>query len=282
MAITLRQNNGTTAGKYMIRVAVAGVAGRMGKTLVQAITESEHLRFCAGFEHADHPQLGRDVGDVCGLPALGVAMTAQPADHASDFDVVIDFTVPQATLSLAQVCAAHGKGMVVGTTGFDEAQRADLHAYAERTAIFVSPNMSVGVNLSMRLVELAAKALGDEADVEVIEAHHKHKIDAPSGTAVRIGEVLAKALNRDLATDAVYARQGITGARDPKTIGFSTIRGGDIVGEHTVMFASEGERLEITHRAHSRTNFAQGALRAVSFIAAASPGWYDMQDLLGI
>ena len=266
----------------MIRVAVAGVAGRMGKTLVQAITESAQLSFTAGFEHSAHPQIGQDIGAVCGLPELGVVLASEAAEHADAFDVVIDFTVPGATLALAEICAAHGKAMVVGTTGFDETQLAALRGCAERTAIFVSPNMSVGVNLSMRLIELAAQALGDEADVEVLEAHHKHKIDAPSGTAVRIGEVLAKALNRDLATDAVYARQGITGARDPKTIGFSTIRGGDIVGEHTVLFASEGERLEITHRAHSRTNFAQGALRAVSLVADARPGWYDMQDLLGI
>jgi 4-hydroxy-tetrahydrodipicolinate reductase len=172
--------------------------------------------------------------------------------------------------------------MVVGTTGFDEEQLLTLQEYAQKTAIFVSPNMSVGVHLSMKLIELAAKALGDEVDVEVIEAHHKHKIDAPSGTAVRIGEVLAKALNRSMADDAVYHRQGITGARDPKAIGFSTIRGGDIVGEHTVLFAGEGERLEITHRAHSRNNFAQGALRAVAWVANASPGWYDMDDLLGL
>jgi 4-hydroxy-tetrahydrodipicolinate reductase len=190
--------------------------------------------------------------------------------------------VPGATLALADVCASQGKRMVVGTTGFDESQQHALRGFAQKTAIFVSPNMSVGVNLSMRLIELAAQALGDDVDVEVIEAHHKHKIDAPSGTAVRIGEVLAKALNRNLAEDAVYGRQGITGARDPKTIGFSTIRGGDIVGEHTVLFAGDGERLEITHRAHSRANFAQGALRAVGFVAKAAPGWYDMQDLLGI
>jgi 4-hydroxy-tetrahydrodipicolinate reductase len=196
--------------------------------------------------------------------------------------VVIDFTTPSATLTLAEGCARHGNAMVVGTTGFDEEQLLTLQEYAQKTAIFVSPNMSVGVNLSMKLIELAAKALGDEVDVEVIEAHHKHKIDAPSGTAVRIGEVLAKALNRSMADDAVYHRQGITGARDPKAIGFSTIRGGDIVGEHTVLFAGEGERLEITHRAHSRNNFAQGALRAVAWVANASPGWYDMDDLLGL
>ena len=266
----------------MIRVAVAGVAGRMGKTLVQAIMESESLTFTAGFEHADHPQIGDDVGTVCGMGLLDVVLSARPSQHMSEFDVVIDFTVPEATLALADVCASHGKAMVVGTTGFNESQQQALRELAEKTAIFVSPNMSVGVNLSMRLIELAAQALGDDVDVEVIEAHHKHKIDAPSGTAVRIGEVLAKALNRDLAKDAVYGRQGITGARDPKTIGFSTIRGGDIVGEHTVLFAGDGERLEITHRAHSRSNFAQGALRAAGFVAEAAPGWYDMQDLLGI
>jgi 4-hydroxy-tetrahydrodipicolinate reductase len=270
------------AGKQMIRVAVAGVAGRMGKTLVQAINDSATLTFSAGFEHAGHPQIGDDVGVVCGMGELGLEVSADVQQQINDFDVVIDFTVPTATLGLAQICAAQGKGMVVGTTGFDDAQLQALRDCAQQTAIFVSPNMSVGVNLAMHLIELAAKALGDEVDIEVIEAHHKHKIDAPSGTAVRIGEVLASALGRDLSTDAVYARQGITGARDAKTIGFSTIRGGDIVGEHTVLFAGDGERLEITHRAHSRNNFARGALRAVTLVSAASPGWYDMQDLLGI
>lgn len=266
----------------MIRVAVAGVAGRMGKTLVQAINDSATLTFSAGFEHAGHAQIGDDVGVVCGMGELGVVVSADAQQQINDFDVVIDFTIPTATLELAQVCAAQRKGMVVGTTGFDEAQHQALRDCAQQTAIFASPNMSVGVNLAMHLIELAARALGDEVDVEVIEAHHKHKIDAPSGTAVRIGEVLANALGRDLSTDAVYARQGITGARDAKTIGFSTIRGGDIVGEHTVLFAGDGERLEITHRAHSRNNFAQGALRAVALVAEAEPGWYDMQDLLGI
>jgi 4-hydroxy-tetrahydrodipicolinate reductase len=240
------------------------------------------LLVVAGFEHADHPRLGEDLGLICGLGPLGVTLGSDPVAQTTAFDVVIDFTTPSATLTLAEGCARHGNAMVVGTTGFDEEQLLTLQEYAQKTAIFVSPNMSVGVNLSMKLIELAAKALGDEVDVEVIEAHHKHKIDAPSGTAVRIGEVLAKALNRSMADDAVYHRQGITGARDPKAIGFSTIRGGDIVGEHTVLFAGEGERLEITHRAHSRNNFAQGALRAVAWVANASPGWYDMDDLLGL
>jgi 4-hydroxy-tetrahydrodipicolinate reductase len=172
--------------------------------------------------------------------------------------------------------------MVIGTTGLTAAQLDQLAQLAGRTPLFISPNMSVGVNLSLRLIELAAKALGDDVDVEVIEAHHRHKVDAPSGTALRIGEVLAKALGRDLDENAIYGRQGITGARNAKTIGFSTIRGGDIVGEHTVMFAGEGERLEITHRAHSRSNFAQGALRAVGFVHGKDPGLYNMQDLLGL
>ena len=266
----------------MIRVAVAGAAGRMGKTLIEAIGASDNLLVVAGFEHADHPRLGEDLGLICGLGLLGVTLGSDLVSQTTAFDVVIDFTTPSATLTLAEGCARHGNAMVVGTTGFDEEQLLTLQEYAQKTAIFVSPNMSVGVNLSMKLIELAAKALGDEVDVEVIEAHHKHKIDAPSGTAVRIGEVLAKALNRSMASDAVYHRQGITGARDPKAIGFSTIRGGDIVGEHTVLFAGEGERLEITHRAHSRNNFAQGALRAVAWVANASPGWYDMDDLLGL
>ena len=266
----------------MIRVAVAGVAGRMGKTLVQAIVGNEGMAFTAGFEHAEHSQLGQDVGALCGIGPLGVELGCQPAEQASVFDVVIDFTSPAATLTLAEICSSQHKAMVIGTTGFDHGQEQALRDYAEQTAIFVSPNMSVGVNLSMRLIELAAKALGDEVDIEVIDAHHKYKVDAPSGTAVRIGQVLANALDRNLDENAIYGRQGITGARDPKTIGFSTIRGGDIVGEHTVLFAGEGERLEITHRAHSRANFAQGALRAVSLVASAAPGWYDMQDLLGI
>jgi 4-hydroxy-tetrahydrodipicolinate reductase len=172
--------------------------------------------------------------------------------------------------------------MVIGTTGLNAEQLGQLEQFAQRTALFISPNMSVGVNLSLRLIELAAKALGDDVDVEVIEAHHRHKVDAPSGTALRIGEVLANALGRDLDEDAIYGRQGITGARDSKTIGFSTIRGGDIVGEHTVMFAGEGERLEITHRAHSRSNFAQGALRAVGYVHGKGAGLYNMQDLLGL
>jgi len=266
----------------MIRVAITGAAGRMGKTLIQAIQASEGLALGAALEHPDNPGIGLDAGEVAGVGKLGVSISADPAQCAADFDVVVDFTVPAATLALAGVCRAHGKAMVIGTTGFTEDELTTLHAGAQDIALFMAPNMSVGVNLVFKLIEIAAKALGDSVDVEVIEAHHRHKIDAPSGTAVRMGEVLADALDRDLETDAIYGRQGITGARDRKTIGFSTIRGGDIVGEHTVMYAGEGERIEITHRAQSRMNFAQGALRAVQYVYDKPAGLYDMQTLLDL
>ena len=265
----------------MIRVAVAGAAGKMGRALIQAIDAADDLTLGAAFEHAQSPALGQDAGVLAAVRSCGVAVGKDIVAAIDSFDVVIDFTVPEATLALAQACAQNNKAMVIGTTGFFEQQLQILHGYRDKMAIFTSPNMSVGVNLMLQLVARAAQALGDSADVEVIEAHHKDKVDAPSGTAVRIGEVLAGALGRDLSKDAVYGRQGITGARERSTIGFSTIRGGDIVGEHTVMFAGEGERLEITHRAQSRSNFAQGALRAVSFVHDKPPGLYGMNDLLG-
>lgn len=265
----------------MIRVAITGAAGRMGKTLIQSIHEADDLTLGAAFEHPDNPAVGRDAGEVAGVGPLNIQISAAPSAEVDAFDVVIDFTVPQATLALATVCRAAGKAMVVGTTGFSDEELTTLHAAAEDVPLFIAPNMSVGVNLTFKLIEMAARALGDEVDVEVLEAHHRHKIDAPSGTAVRMGEILADALGRDLAEDAVYGRQGITGARERKTIGFSTMRGGDIVGEHTVMFAGEGERIEITHRAQSRSNFAQGALRAARYVHGQPAGRYDMQSLLG-
>lgn len=266
----------------MVRVAVTGAAGRMGRTLVQAIGEAEGLELGAAFEHPDSPGVGRDAGELAGTGACGVIVSVDPSTCVDDFDVVIDFTAPVATLALAEVCRPACRGMVIGTTGFTREQLATLHEAALDTALFVAPNMSLGVNLVFKLIEVAARALGDTVDVEVIEAHHRHKVDAPSGTAVHMGEVLADALGRDLTTDAIYGREGITGARERRTIGFSTIRGGDIVGEHTVLFAGEGERIEITHRAQSRMNFAQGALQAVRFIAGQPPGLYDMQGLLDL
>ena len=266
----------------MIRVAVTGAAGRMGKTLVQAIADSDDLLLGAAFERPDHESVGTDAGELAGVGSLGVPLSADPAACVADFDVVIDFTAPAVSLALAKVCRAHGKALVIGTTGFSDTELAEMHEAAREVPLFISPNMSVGVNLVFKLIEIAARALGDSVDVEIIEAHHRHKVDAPSGTAVHMGEVLSDALGRDLETDAIYGRQGITGVRERKTIGFSTIRGGDIVGEHTVMFAGDGERIEITHRAQSRMNFAQGALRAVRFVHTQSPGLYNMATLLNL
>ncbi len=266
----------------MTRVAVTGAAGRMGKTLVRAIHEAEDLTLGVAVEHPESPDVGTDAGELAGVGTNGILILGDLGDAIDDFDVVIDFTVPKATLGIARVCAPAGKAMVVGTTGFTDAELTDLHKQAETIPLFMAPNMSVGVNLVFKLIQMAAEVLDDSVDVEVVELHHRHKIDAPSGTAVRMGEVLAETLDRDLETDAIYGREGIIGARDRQTIGFSSLRGGDIVGEHTVMFAGEGERIEITHRAQSRMNFAQGALRAVRYVSNHEPGVYDMQTILGL
>lgn len=257
----------------MIRVAVNGAAGRMGRTLIEAIGESEELALTAAFEHPD--------SDAVGSETDGVRIGADVAAGVADFDVLIDFTEPGATLEALGPCEAHGRGLVIGTTGFDAAGLDRIRAAANRVPVLMAPNMSVGVNVTFQLIEMAARALGDDVDVEVYEAHHRHKIDAPSGTAVRMGEILADTLGRELSTDAVYGRVGITGARDARTIGFHSVRGGDIVGEHTVVFAGAGERIEITHRAQSRMNFAMGALRAVRFVAGRERGLYGMADVLG-
>jgi 4-hydroxy-tetrahydrodipicolinate reductase len=218
---------------------------------------------------------------LAGVGRIGVALSDDLTAAADAYDGLIDFSVPESTLRSVEACAARGKRLVIGTTGFDEAGLERIRAAAERIPILMAPNMSVGVNLCFKLVELAARVLGDDVDVEVIEAHHRDKIDAPSGTAVRLGEVLAEALGRDLGEVAVYGREGITGPRDRQTIGFATVRAGDIVGEHTVMYAGNGERIEITHRAQSRMNFAQGALRGARFLAERQSGLFDMQDVLG-
>ena len=256
----------------MIRVAVNGAAGRMGRTLVDAIGAADGLSLTAAFEHPDAPAVGETLG--------GVRIGPDIAAGVGDFDVLIDFTEPDATLGALGPCEAHGRGLVIGTTGFDAAGLERIRSAARKVPILMAPNMSVGVNVAFRLIEMAARALGDDVDVEVYEAHHRHKIDAPSGTAVRMGEILADTLGRDLDTDAVYGRVGMTGARDTRTIGFHSVRGGDIVGEHTVVFAGAGERIEITHRAQSRMNFATGALRAVRFVAERENGLYDMGDVL--
>jgi 4-hydroxy-tetrahydrodipicolinate reductase len=268
-------------GEITMRIAVTGAAGRMGRTLVQAIHEAADLSLGAAYERGDSSCIGVDAGELAGVGNLGVRVSNAESMDAQSFDVLVDFSVPQATLGAVDFCAAHDRRLVIGTTGFDAAGIARIRAAAERIAILMTPNMSVGVNLCFKLIELAAEVLGDEVDVEVVEAHHRGKVDAPSGTALRMGDILARALDRDLGEVAVFGRQGQTGARSRETIGFATVRAGDIVGDHTVVFAGAGERIEITHRAHSRLNFAQGALRAARFLAGQPSGLFDMQDVLG-
>ncbi|MCW8908119.1 MAG: 4-hydroxy-tetrahydrodipicolinate reductase [Sedimenticola sp.] len=266
----------------MIRIAVVGAAGRMGKTLIQAVTEAEGFTLGAATERPDSSLIGADAGELAGVGRLGVPIQDGLEKVTDEFDVLIDFTSPTVTLQHLAVCVEKGKRMVIGTTGFSDEQKAALEAAAEKTALILAPNMSVGVNLCFKLLDLAARVLGDEVDIEVIEAHHRHKVDAPSGTALRMGEVVANALGRDLKQCAVYGREGITGERDRQTIGFETIRAGDVVGDHTVLFAAMGERVEITHKASSRMTFANGAVRGAGWLMERDKGLYDMQDVLGL
>jgi 4-hydroxy-tetrahydrodipicolinate reductase len=233
-------------------------------------------------ERGGHELLGADAGVVAGVGELGVTILSDLASATDDFDVLIDFTRPDVTLANLAVCRAAGKRMVIGTTGLDDSQKAEIEAAGNSTAIVFAPNMSVGVNLCLKLLDTAARVLGDSVDIEVIEAHHRHKVDAPSGTALRMGEVVAAALGRDLKDCAVYGREGQTGERDRQTIGFETIRAGDIVGDHTVMFAADGERVEITHKASSRMTFANGAVRAAGWVSSQPKGLFDMLDVLGL
>ncbi|MDH5649450.1 MAG: 4-hydroxy-tetrahydrodipicolinate reductase [Gammaproteobacteria bacterium] len=264
----------------MVNVAISGAAGRMGKVLIEAASIADGVRLSAAIERPGSSVLGQDAGVLAGLEKSGVLLVDDLV--ASEFDVLIDFTRPEAALSNLAMCRQAGKRMVIGTTGFDEAGKKKIAEAARDTAIVFAPNMSVGVNLCFRLLELAADVLGQEVDIEILEAHHRHKVDAPSGTALKMGEVVARALGRDLNECAVYGREGISGERDRKTIGFATVRAGDIVGEHTVMFAGPGERVEITHKASSRMTFASGAMRAAVWLADKESGLYDMQDVLGL
>ena len=275
------QHNGKRE-QQMIRVAVVGAAGRMGKTLIQAVHAADGLELAAATEQPDSTLVGVDAGELAGVGTLGVLVSHSLTKVVDAFDVVIDFTSPAATAVHLDVCRQHGKAMVIGTTGLDDDQKEAIRAAAADIGIVFAPNMSVGVNLCFRLLELAAQVMGDDADIEIIEAHHRHKVDAPSGTALGMGEVVAAALGRDLKQVAVYGREGQTGARDRETIGFETIRAGDVVGEHTVWFASEGERVEIAHKASSRMTFARGAVRAAAWLVAQGKGIYDMQDVLGL
>jgi len=264
------------------RIAIAGAAGRMGRNLIDACQRAEGLQLGAATERAGHDLLGSDAGLVVGVGELGVTISGDLESIVDQFDVLIDFTAPAASLQHLEICHRHGKRIVIGTTGFSDEQKQQIHAAAGDIGIVFAPNMSVGVNLCLKLLDVAARVLAEDVDIEVIEAHHRHKVDAPSGTALRMGEVVADALGRDLKDCAVYGREGITGARDRNTIGFETIRAGDIVGEHTVMFAAEGERVEITHKASSRMTFASGAVRAAGWLMSQPAGLYDMQDVLGL
>ena len=264
----------------MVRIAVTGAAGRMGRTIIQAASELPDMSLALALEHPDSPAIGADAGQVAGIGKLDRPVRADMAD--AQFDVLIDFSQPEAALACLEQCARASRRMVIGTTGFDEAGRKRIAEAATTSAIVFAPNMSVGVNLCFHLLAIAAGALGDGVDIEVIEAHHRHKKDAPSGTALRMGEILAQALGRDLRSDAVYGRHGVTGERPRRQIGFSTVRAGEIVGEHTVVFADAGERVEITHRAQSRLTFALGALRAARWVMQKERGLFDMQDVLGL
>jgi 4-hydroxy-tetrahydrodipicolinate reductase len=266
----------------MTSIAVVGAGGRMGRSLIQAVSEAEGLTLGAATERAGSPLLGRDAGELAGIGELGVTLVDDLASVVDAFDVLIDFTAPAATRAHLEICRAAGKRMVIGTTGLSDGEKSVLAQAATEMGIVFAPNMSVGVNLCFKLLELAARVLGDDADVEIIEAHHRHKVDAPSGTALRMGEVIAETLGRDLGSCAVYGREGKTGPRDGKTIGFETIRAGDVVGEHSVWFAMEGERIEIAHKASSRMNFARGAVRAAGWLASREAGLYDMQDVLDL
>jgi 4-hydroxy-tetrahydrodipicolinate reductase len=265
-----------------IRVAIAGAGGRMGRTLVQAVSEAEGLMVGAASERDGSSLLGTDAGELAGVGGLGVELRTDLEPVLDQFDVLIDFTTPSATMRHLALCRGGGRCMVIGTTGLDADQRAAISDAAGDTGIVFAPNMSVGVNLCFKLLGIAARVLGDAVDIEIIEAHHRHKVDAPSGTAIRMGEVIAESLGRNLEEVAVYGREGHTGARDRNTIGFETIRAGDVVGEHTVWFAADGERVEIAHKASSRMTFARGAARAAGWIASRERGLFDMQDVLGL
>ena len=262
-------------------IAIAGASGRMGQMLIEAVRAADDCRLGGALDMAGSPALGQDAGAFSGQPA-GVLITSDLRQGLKGCDVLIDFTRPEGTLEHLRVCRELGVSAVIGTTGFTDAQRAEIAEASQHIAIMMAPNMSVGVNVTLKLLEMAAKALSTGYDIEIVEAHHRHKVDAPSGTALKMGEVIADALGRDLKECAVYERYGVTGERDPSSIGFATIRGGDIVGDHTVLFAGTGERIEISHKSSSRVTYAQGSLRAARFLAGRKAGLFDMFDVLNL
>lgn len=264
-----------------MNIAVAGASGRMGRMLIEAILNAEDARLSGALDLPNSAAIGADAGLFAGR-STGVPVESDLERGLRNAEFLIDFTRPEGSLDHLAYCAAHGIKMIIGTTGFDAAGKAAIAAAAQRTAIVFAPNMSVGVNVTLKLLEMAAKSFSEGYDIEIIEAHHRHKIDAPSGTALKMGEVMAQALGRKLEDVAVYAREGVTGERDPSSIGFATIRGGDIVGDHTVLFAGIGERIEISHKSASRASYVQGSLRAARYLRDKQTGLYDMQDVLGL
>ncbi len=267
----------------MRRIAVMGAAGRMGKILIEAVQQTAGAAgLTAAVDRPDSTLVGADAGELAGIGRIGVPLSGDLSRVVDEFDVLIDFTHPSVTLKNLEICRRAGKAMVIGTTGLSQEEKQQLVAAAKDVPLVFAANFSVGVNLCLKLLDTAARVLGDEVDIEILEAHHRHKVDAPSGTALRMGEVVAEALGRDLREVAVYGREGQTGARDRQTIGFATLRAGDIVGDHTVLFAADGERVEITHKASSRMTFAKGAVRAALWLEGREAGLYDMQDVLGL
>lgn len=265
----------------MLKIAVAGATGRMGRMLIETIDAADGVQLSGALDVVGSPMQGRDAGEMLGIQT-GVMVTADLTTGLQGADVLIDFTRPEGTLEHLQACVVRGVKMVIGTTGFDAMGKAAIAQAAQQIAIVFAPNMSVGVNATFKILEIAARILNDGYDIEIIEAHHRHKVDAPSGTALRMGEVVAQALGRDLKQVAVYGREGVTGERKSDTIGFATIRGGDVVGDHTVLFAGIGERIEITHKSSSRVTYAHGSVRAARFLAGQPRGLFDMQDVLGL
>ncbi|MBN2332875.1 MAG: 4-hydroxy-tetrahydrodipicolinate reductase [Deltaproteobacteria bacterium] len=267
----------------MTKIMVSGATGRMGRRIISVIDEHEQATLAGALEFAGNPLVGRDAGEVAGVGALGVAIVGEVEKLPfADADVLIEFTSPEATLAHLELAAGYGVPMVIGTTGITAAERQQIAAFARQVPLVVAPNMSVGVNVLFKVVADVARILGDDFDVEILEAHHRLKKDAPSGTAVRLGEIVAESLGRDIEKVAVYERLGFTGERTREEIGMQTLRAGDIVGDHLVLFGGLGERLEIVHRAHSRDTFARGAVRAALWVSSQAPGLYDMQDVLGL
>ncbi len=265
-----------------MRIAITGASGRMGKTLIDAVNQSQNLNVAAAIERPESSLIGVDAGELAGISRLNIIVSDSLKTVVNDFDILIDFTTPETTLNNLDICVKNNKKIVIGTTGFDELGLAAINQAATHIPVVFAANYSVGVNLCLKLLKQAAEVLNEGYDIEVIEGHHRHKVDAPSGTALRMGEVVAQTLGRNLKECAVYGREGITKARDPNTIGFATIRAGDIVGEHTVLFATDGERVEITHKASSRMTFAKGVVRSCLWLEDKKKGLFDMQDVLNL